>query len=355
MPKPGMNPAFCRTNEVDISVVVASSFRRDLTATIQSISDSADHAGASCEVIVVVNGADCDEQLAFPSLPRTRYVVLKSAGKSRALNRGIGEANGELIAFTDDDVVVSRDWLRELWNGAQRYAQESLFCGPITPVFPDHTPAWLKDHRFAAMLFADFQPKLQEGPLPKGMLPFGPNMAVRRSAAKAVEFRLDLGPSDENGSLFGEDTVYTSEIVARFGVFGRCSGAIFLPNAGVLHCQDAERFQTEALYKRCFDIGRTRALLRGGVSHLVCRPVLTRSLSMKRSHSDIFTDSAEINFYCGQVASFRAMMRWDAVHFLIESLAILGDLAVDTSLCTSAQLVWREERDKSHPKELNRY
>jgi glycosyltransferase involved in cell wall biosynthesis len=341
-----MSVAHRSLRNIEISVVVASSFRRELTITLESIKDSADHAGARCEVIVVVNGTERDKQFAFPSLPRVRYVVLQHAGKSRALNRGISEAKGELIAFTDDDVVVSREWLRGLWDSARRYQHEYLFCGPITPVFPDDTPEWLKRHRFAAMLFADFRPAVQEGVLPKGILPFGPNMAVRRAAAKAVEFRLDLGPSAENGSLFGEDTVYASEIVARFGIFGRCSGAVFVPEAAVLHCQDAERFQKEALYTRCFDIGRTRAVLRGGVSHLVCHPVLTRSLQMMRSDSEAFTDSAEINFYCGQAAAFRAMMQRDAVDFLIGGLAIHGDPAVDASLCTPARRLWCEERTK---------
>lgn len=42
------------------------------------------------------------------------YTLSKGLGKSKNLNLGIKKANGEIIAFTDDDCVVSKSWLIEI-------------------------------------------------------------------------------------------------------------------------------------------------------------------------------------------------------------------------------------------------
>jgi GT2 family glycosyltransferase len=43
--------------------------------------------------------------------PRVRYVAENRPGSSVARNTGVAAARGELVVFTDDDVVVERDWL----------------------------------------------------------------------------------------------------------------------------------------------------------------------------------------------------------------------------------------------------
>lgn len=53
--------------------------------------------------------------------PRVRYAKEWTPGLSAARNRGVLEARGELIAFTDDDVLVDHAWLAGLrlgWNRA---------------------------------------------------------------------------------------------------------------------------------------------------------------------------------------------------------------------------------------------
>ncbi len=77
------------------------------------------------EVIVVDNAPDDDatrvvaEELAARD-PRVRYVCEPRAGLSRARNRGLREARGEIIAFTDDDVRVDPLWVHGLLRGFDR-------------------------------------------------------------------------------------------------------------------------------------------------------------------------------------------------------------------------------------------
>src|SRR5208282_6191977 len=49
-----------------------------------------------------------------------RYLFESQQGKSHALNAGIREARGDILAFTDDDVTVEPTWLRTLTSPLQK-------------------------------------------------------------------------------------------------------------------------------------------------------------------------------------------------------------------------------------------
>ncbi len=69
----------------------------------------------SFEVIVVDNRSRPDEALRDElSSDKTRVVHEPCPGISAARNRGISEARGEVVAFTDDDDAVDLKWLRAL-------------------------------------------------------------------------------------------------------------------------------------------------------------------------------------------------------------------------------------------------
>ena len=83
------------------------------------------------EIIVVDNApstsatADLIQQT-YADEPRIRYVRENHPGSSHARNRGTLEARGEIIAFTDDDVVVDTHWLVGLVKGFK--AAENVTC-----------------------------------------------------------------------------------------------------------------------------------------------------------------------------------------------------------------------------------
>ena len=74
--------------------------------------------------LVVVDNAPRDTttaRLVHGRYPQLRYVCEPRPGLNWARNRAIAEARGEIIAYTDDDVVVDRGWVRAL---AQVFAEE---------------------------------------------------------------------------------------------------------------------------------------------------------------------------------------------------------------------------------------
>jgi len=56
----------------------------------------------------------------YHSVSNLRYICEKRPGASWARNRGIQEAQGELVAFTDDDVRVNKHWLASIAQAFSR-------------------------------------------------------------------------------------------------------------------------------------------------------------------------------------------------------------------------------------------
>ena len=103
-----------------VSVVVPTRDRADQLATcLHSVLD-VDYP--NFEVIVVDNAPSDDStqflvRRQFANDPRVRYVKESRAGASLARNVGAEAGRGEFVAFTDDDVVVNRLWLKGLVAG----------------------------------------------------------------------------------------------------------------------------------------------------------------------------------------------------------------------------------------------
>jgi cellulose synthase/poly-beta-1,6-N-acetylglucosamine synthase-like glycosyltransferase len=86
------------------------------------------------EVIVVVRPGS----LFFHKDPRVRVVEQTGKGVSNARNCGIREARGKFIAFTDDDCVVSSQWLGSLVGAFED--PEVGGSGSIREAYNPHSP-----------------------------------------------------------------------------------------------------------------------------------------------------------------------------------------------------------------------
>jgi glycosyltransferase involved in cell wall biosynthesis len=92
-----------------VSVVICTYKKREsLRKAIDSVLDS---SYRNFELIVVSDGGKID-------LSQKGFILLeqKHRGLASARNTGIKNSKGEIIAFTDDDCIVERDWLKEIVN-----------------------------------------------------------------------------------------------------------------------------------------------------------------------------------------------------------------------------------------------
>lgn len=101
---------------MDVSVIIATRNRAShLRETLRSLANTHVPAELSGELVVVDNGST-DETASVieawsPVDWPVRCVVESTPGLSQARNRGVREASGAVVLFTDDDVRVPAEWI----------------------------------------------------------------------------------------------------------------------------------------------------------------------------------------------------------------------------------------------------
>jgi glycosyltransferase involved in cell wall biosynthesis len=207
------------------------------------------------EVLVVDNNSSDQTEVVvkdfshrFPG--RFRYLLERQQGKSHALNSGICEARGDILAFVDDDVTVEPEWLQNL-TGTLLDSQLAGCGGRILPQRGFVPPNWLAldgPYNLVGALCAYFD----LGDVSRELTdpPFGANMAFRKEMfARYGDFRTDLGPFPDNKIGF-EDTEFGRRLMAA-GERLR-----YVPTAVVYHEVPDYRVRKEFLLKWWFDFGR---------------------------------------------------------------------------------------------------
>lgn len=71
----------------------------------------------SFEIVVVDDGSTDETPEICRTFPQVKLVEVPKGGPSKARNIGMAFARGNLVAFTDGDCIVERDWLTELEKG----------------------------------------------------------------------------------------------------------------------------------------------------------------------------------------------------------------------------------------------
>lgn len=237
---------------MEVTVVLCTYNRcESLRIALESIAASKAPEPFGWEAIVVDNNstdgtpavvAELSEQ--FPN--RFRYIFEAAQGLSSARNRGIREARGEIIVFTDDDVTVEPDWL---WNLTEklRNGEFKVAGGRVLPAWSCPQPSWLPVELSRGVIVS-----FDYGAEPRELVepPFGANMAFRKEIfEKYGYFRTDLGRCGDS-LLSNEDTDFGRRLI-KGGERIR-----YEPGAVVHHPVAENRLKKEYFLKWWYDKGR---------------------------------------------------------------------------------------------------
>jgi glycosyltransferase involved in cell wall biosynthesis len=190
--------------------------------------------------------------------PYVTYIAEPRPGLDIARNTGWRNARTPLVAYTDDDVVVHRSWLRALTGGFDS-AEVVAVTGLVLPmsleteaqqIFERH---WSFNKGFAARDFGpDFYASTRAHGAPTWEIGAGASMAFRRdflAASGGFDERLDAGAAGCSGDSEMWYRVLAEGLTCRY-----------LPSAVCFH---EHRRETSALR------GQLRAYLRGHVAALL--------------------------------------------------------------------------------------
>ena len=221
-----------------VSVLIATRDRPEsLAKTLDALRDQ-DYP--DYEIIVVDNAPSSNAsveviQARSNSSPPLRYLREDIAGLSIAHNHGLAEARGEIIAITDDDVIVSRTWISRL---VRNFVDEKTACvtGMILPIELE-TPSqvWIEEFGGFAKGFerrvfdlVDNCPQSPLYPFTAGMFGSGANMAFRTTVLQQLGgFDSALGAGTP--ALGGDD------LAAFYTIISHGYQLVYEPAAIVFH------------------------------------------------------------------------------------------------------------------------
>ena len=170
-----------------LSLIVATYNRAEqLLTTLRSVAAQTAPT-AEWECVVVDNNSTDDTAARFeeflsahPGLPLRRVSETRQ-GLSWARNRGIAETTGDIVAIIDDDERIVPEFIAAYIAFFDAHPSVASAGGPIVAEYPAGRPAWMS--RYTERPIAnpiDLGPTPR--PFPRGRIPGGGNMALRRTA-----------------------------------------------------------------------------------------------------------------------------------------------------------------------------
>ena len=242
---------------VNITVLIASRNRAvGLRRTLESLFCPTNLRAENWEALVIV---DCDcrdgsaqvcEEFAAKFPNHFRALVQENRGKSNALNFGISVAKGDILALTDDDVLVDPAYIQGVRTFFERYPAHAA-QGRILLDCEGGLPSWMPPRMKSFVGSCDFGDEVQEWTETRHTL-FGTNMAVRTDSARSIGgFAPELGAGTSVG--YCEDTEFSLRL--------RQAGCriFYAPQIAVRHQLSRGRLTRPFFRKRYFGFGRSQA------------------------------------------------------------------------------------------------
>jgi glycosyltransferase involved in cell wall biosynthesis len=266
-----------------VTVVIPTRDRPERAAEAVASVLSCDYPADRFELILVDNRPDpsADSVGATSSTladDRVRVLHEPISGGANARNTGLANAKGEIVAFTDDDVVADRDWLMTIARGFDGEANVGAVSGLVMPLEME-TPAqvWFEGYaRFSGRFERHAYDLGPNRPLDDPLFPFdigvlgtGANMAFRTEALRQAG---GLDPAFNTKALPNG-----TDVEALLRVMLRGWTVVHDPGAIVQHAHQREYHQLERRVYG-YGLGLTAVLSKSIIHNPRLIPELLRKL-----------------------------------------------------------------------------
>lgn len=246
---------FCDCNSVEqrcvesgsvkhISVCICTYKRPHLLSRLLRELGAQDTEGLFTYSVVVVDNDDQRSaesaviEFASTSSTSVEYYVEAEQNIARARNKAVAYANGDFVAFIDDDEFPTESWLLTLFKACLEYGVDGVL-GPVKPCFEENSPRWVVKGKF-----------YERRTYPTGYVIDG-NKGRTGNVLLRKQLFADLNQPFNPEFRSGEDQDFFTRMIARGRVFVWCNEAA------------AYEVVPPSRWKRSFMI--RRALLRGAM------------------------------------------------------------------------------------------
>lgn len=239
---------------IRLSIVVATYNRAEqLMITLQSVAEQSKNP-ALWECVVVDNNSSDNTQQRIDEFitkhPKLNIVYLfeSKQGLSYARNAGIEKAQGNIIAFIDDDERIVPDFISAYIHLFDTYPTAMAAGGKIIAEYPAGRPRWMSHYTERPIANPmDFGDYIRT--FPKGSIPGGGNMAMRREVFNSIGvFNTSLGRTGK--SLIGGEESDLFERIAEAGM--EC---YYTPSAVMYHIIPKEKLTDDYFKRLCYNTG----------------------------------------------------------------------------------------------------
>jgi glycosyltransferase involved in cell wall biosynthesis len=220
--------------------------------------------GVTWELLVVNNNCSDDTDAVLGRhagrLP-LRRLFEPQPGLSHARNCAVRAARGELLLWTDDDILADEGWLAAYVRAARDWPDAAFFGGPVGPWFAVPPPAWIaRNLDILAGTYALRPVRGESRPLGPREEPFGANMAFRADVLRRFPFDTELGRKKD--SLMSGEDIDVIDRMRKASLHGVWVGDAFLQ-----HYLPKERLTREYIKEWFRGAGRTNARWVGPQPH----------------------------------------------------------------------------------------
>ena len=213
------------------------------------------------EIIVIDNGSgESAREITYSMMEKAlnlRYVYESELGLSHARNRGINEANGEIVAFMDDDAIADVKWLEALVDTFNCVKPQPICVGgKIQPIWESPKPSWLPDSELGIFPILDWG---EQGI----WLTWGEKYLVGANIAFKKQELFGLGGFKTNLGRRGNSLLANEEALVRYLIIQKYGekSIYYQPGAVVRHLIPAYRLSKCYLFQRCYWQGASNSIM----------------------------------------------------------------------------------------------
>ena len=240
---------------MDVSIVISTYNRCGLLEQALQALFSQTPTQLNYEVLVVDNNSSDQtrhlvQSLAAQNPEKLKYVFEAKQGLSYGRNTGIANAKASILAFSDDDVRVARDWVYQIKTAFEANPEIDFLGGKVVPRWHTAPPSWLTAAHWAPLALLDYGDERFLVDANRQLCLIGANFAFRRRAFEKV----GLFKTDFQRVKNGIGSLEDHEMLLRLWHANRCG--LYLPELVVVAEIEPERMEKE--YHRRWHAGHGR-------------------------------------------------------------------------------------------------